>query len=209
MRNAIIGDDLEKRKKDIPIVQVSVREEVWEEGVGHPHQRRNNIYCTNETILFCAGLPEAPRPQVRLTPPPRLYALPPQLNPGGTLNYKYQAEAAVRASGLPYSVIRSTGEQSSGGGLDLELPAKAGSPGTVPRPLLSPPLMLRPIPSHSSPAGMIDSTEGGPFLLEADQGDSISGYMGRDEVADLIVAALAMPEVRSVDFIAALIMTEI
>ena len=48
---------------------------------------------------------------------------------------------------------------------------------------------------------MIDSTEGGPFLLEADQGDSISGYMGRDEVADLIVAALAMPEVGCADWL--------
>ncbi len=44
---------------------------------------------------------------------------------------------------------------------------------------------------------MIDSPEGGPFLLEADQGDAISGYMGRDEVADVILAALAMPEVRT------------
>ena len=58
-RNAIIGDDVELRKKDIPIVQ---------------------------------------------------------LNPGGTLNYKYQAEAAVRASGYPYSVIRSTGERGCRGG---------------------------------------------------------------------------------------------
>jgi hypothetical protein len=98
-RNAIIGDDAEKRKKDIPIVQ---------------------------------------------------------LNPGGTLNYKYQAEAAVRASGYPYSVIRST--------------------------------------------GMIDSNEGGPFILEADQGDSLSGYMGRDDVADLIVATLSLPEACSKTF---------
>ncbi|KAG1657278.1 hypothetical protein FOA52_005472 [Chlamydomonas sp. UWO 241] len=73
-----------------------------------------------------------------------------QLNPGGTLNYKYEAEVAMRAAGFPYCVIRST--------------------------------------------GMIDSSEGGPFLLEADQGDVISGYMGRDEVADIIVAALSMPE---------------
>ena len=33
-----------------------------------------------------------------------------QLNPGGTLNHKYAGETAVRGSGLPYSVIRSTGE---------------------------------------------------------------------------------------------------
>ena len=44
--------------------------------------------------------------------------------------------------------------------------------------------------------GMIDSNEGGPFLLDADQGDSISGYMGRDEVADLVMAALEIPEVK-------------
>lgn len=34
-----------------------------------------------------------------------------QLNPGGTLNHKYTGETAVRSSGLPYSVIRSTGKQ--------------------------------------------------------------------------------------------------
>jgi len=98
-RNAIIGDDEEARKADIPIVQ---------------------------------------------------------LNPGGTLNYKYQAECTLRASGYPYTVVRST--------------------------------------------GMIDSTEGGPFLLEADQGDSISGYMGRDEVADVLVSALCMPEAANKTF---------
>ena len=51
-RNAIIGDNAEARKADIPIVQ---------------------------------------------------------LNPGGTLNYKYMGEAAVRSAGVPYTVIRSTG----------------------------------------------------------------------------------------------------
>jgi hypothetical protein len=51
-RNAYIGDDPEKRKKDIPIVQ---------------------------------------------------------LNPGGTLNHKYAGEMAIRAAGLPYTVIRATG----------------------------------------------------------------------------------------------------
>ena len=51
-RNAVIGDDAEARKADIPIVQ---------------------------------------------------------LNPGGTLNYKYMGEAAVRGAGVPYTVIRSTG----------------------------------------------------------------------------------------------------
>uniref|UniRef100_A0A7S0RVS8 NAD(P)-binding domain-containing protein n=1 Tax=Chlamydomonas leiostraca TaxID=1034604 RepID=A0A7S0RVS8_9CHLO len=92
-RNAIIGDDVERRKADIPIVQ---------------------------------------------------------LNPGATLNHKYAAELAVRASGYPYTVVRST--------------------------------------------GMIDSNEGGPFLLEADQGDIISGSISRDEAADVLVAALTSPE---------------
>ena len=43
-----------------------------------------------------------------------------QLNPGGTLNYKYAGETALRNSGLPYSVIRSTGKVSP-------FPADAGS----------------------------------------------------------------------------------
>lgn len=32
-----------------------------------------------------------------------------QLNPGGVLNYKYDAECELRASGLPYTIIRCTG----------------------------------------------------------------------------------------------------
>ncbi|MEW5303776.1 MAG: hypothetical protein WDW36_006435 [Sanguina aurantia] len=92
-RNAIIGDDLELRKLDIPIIQ---------------------------------------------------------LNPGGTLNHKYSAEVAVRASGYPYTVVRFT--------------------------------------------GTIDSNEGGPYLMEADQGDVIIGQLSRDDAADVIVAALADPE---------------
>jgi uncharacterized protein YbjT (DUF2867 family) len=32
-----------------------------------------------------------------------------QLNPGGVLNYKYDAECTLRASGLPYTVIRCAG----------------------------------------------------------------------------------------------------
>ena len=33
-----------------------------------------------------------------------------QLNPGGTLNYKYAGEWAIRTAELPYTVIRSTGD---------------------------------------------------------------------------------------------------
>jgi len=42
---------------------------------------------------------------------------------------------------------------------------------------------------------MTDNKEGGSFLLEADQGDSMSGAIGRDELGLLITAALAMPDV--------------
>jgi len=34
-----------------------------------------------------------------------------RLNPGGTLNWKYKAEQALRSSGLPYSIIRACGAQ--------------------------------------------------------------------------------------------------
>ncbi|EFJ53199.1 hypothetical protein VOLCADRAFT_102805 [Volvox carteri f. nagariensis] len=73
-----------------------------------------------------------------------------QLNPNGTLNHKYTAEIAVRSSGYPYSVVRST--------------------------------------------GMIDSFEGGPYLLQADQGDEIVGQISREEVAECLVMAVSMPE---------------
>ncbi len=95
-RNAIIGDDAERRKKDVPIVQ---------------------------------------------------------LNPAGVLNHKYAAELAVRASGYPYTVVRGT--------------------------------------------GMVDKKpDDVPALLEADQGDQISGQLTRDDMADLLVHVLSNPEVR-------------
>ena len=42
--------------------------------------------------------------------------------------------------------------------------------------------------------GITDKTEGGPFLLEAQQGDTISGNVSRQELARLVVAALSTPE---------------
>lgn len=73
-----------------------------------------------------------------------------QLNPGGVLNYKYDAECTLRASGLPYTVIRCT--------------------------------------------GLDDRSITGPALLEADQGDRISGKVSRVEAADTVVAALSRPD---------------
>lgn len=43
-------------------------------------------------------------------------------------------------------------------------------------------------------AGLIDAAEGGPFKLEADQGDSMSGVLNRDEAATVLCQALATPE---------------
>ena len=43
-------------------------------------------------------------------------------------------------------------------------------------------------------AGITDKTEGGPFLLEAQQGDTISGNVSRQELARLVVTALSTPE---------------
>ena len=85
-RNAVIGDDEEKRKADIPIVQ---------------------------------------------------------LNPGGVLNHKYTGENVIRESGLPYLIVRPTGMSD-------------------------------------------DAGAEGPALLEASQGDRISGKVARSDIADLI-----------------------
>lgn len=43
-------------------------------------------------------------------------------------------------------------------------------------------------------AGITDKTDGGPFLLEAQQGDTISGNVSRQELARLVVTALSTPE---------------
>lgn len=67
-RNAVIGDDSEARKKDIPIVQ---------------------------------------------------------LNPGGILNYKYMGETALRASALPYTIIRPVGTFPSGGAVGWSAKARS------------------------------------------------------------------------------------
>jgi len=34
-------------------------------------------------------------------------------NPGSVLNWKYEAECGVRASGFPYAVVRATGARSA------------------------------------------------------------------------------------------------
>ena len=47
-----------------------------------------------------------PRPASPASPAP---TPPLQLNPGAVLNHKYAGEGAVRASGLPYCVLRPTG----------------------------------------------------------------------------------------------------
>jgi uncharacterized protein YbjT (DUF2867 family) len=73
-----------------------------------------------------------------------------QLNPGGVLNWKYEGEAAVRASGLAYCVVRPTGMSD-------------------------------------------DAGAAGPALLDAAQGDRLTGKVARAEVAATVAAALASP----------------
>ncbi len=53
----------------------------------------------------------------------------------------------------------------------------------------------------SSFAGITDKTEGGPFLLEAQQGDTISGNVSRHELARLVVTALSTPEAAGPHFL--------
>ena len=43
-------------------------------------------------------------------------------------------------------------------------------------------------------AGLTTDEEGAPFLLEASQGDRITGRIARSELASLVQAALVMPE---------------
>eukprot|EP00887_Chlorella_sp_A99_P002649 scaffold6.g2649.t1 len=88
----------------------------------------------------------APRPQILLIgddEEKRKQDIPiVQLNPGGVLNHKYVGELAVRASGLPYAVVR--------------------------------------------PTGLTGENGGGPFQVEARQGDLISGMVSRQELAALV-----------------------
>mmetsp|Transcript_26186 Transcript_26186/g.83691 ORF Transcript_26186/g.83691 Transcript_26186/m.83691 type:complete len:633 (+) Transcript_26186:205-2103(+) len=73
-----------------------------------------------------------------------------QLNPGGALNWKYKGETAVRASGLPYTVVRATGLTTEGEGEDV--------------------------------------------LIEAGQGDLITGTLSRADVARVLAAAVGSAE---------------
>lgn len=43
-------------------------------------------------------------------------------------------------------------------------------------------------------AGITDKEEGGPFLLEAKQGDTISGNVSRTELARIVATALSTPQ---------------
>ena len=50
------------------------------------------------------------------------------------------------------------------------------------------------IQSRFDGAGITDKQEGGPFLLEARQGDTISGNVSRQELAGLVATALSTPQ---------------
>lgn len=72
-----------------------------------------------------------------------------QLNPGGTLNWKYTGETAVRASGMPYTVVRA--------------------------------------------CGLVTEDLDTDFVLQACQGDNVSGKISRAEVGAVLAAALEAP----------------
>jgi hypothetical protein len=139
-----------------------------------------------------------------------------QLNPGGVLNYKYDAECALRASGLPYTIIRCTGVCVCGDVMcvrtwphvaqlwDVPGSPRCGTPQLTCVPKLrcfffcfSPPVnclaFTAAVPLPVS-AGLDDRSITGPALLEADQGDTISGKVSRVEAAATVVAALARPD---------------
>lgn len=180
-RNAIIGDNAEARKADIPIVQ---------------------------------------------------------LNPGGTLNYKYMGEAAVRGAGVPYTVIRSTGARAQTVRITCKLSGNSAKMCSVmllwvrcclvtwclslmmcglARTLslwctkragcaqwfvqhqgqdfcsCGMGCMVITACPHATRVGLTSEDADVPFLLEASQGDRISGKIARAEVASLVAAALASP----------------
>jgi uncharacterized protein YbjT (DUF2867 family) len=114
-----------------------------------------------------------------------------RLNPGGVLNHKLAAEAAVRESGLPYAVVRCTGlvEEEAFAPPPAAAPAAAaeGESATATPPPPPPPA---PAPAPDAPV---------PYL-EADQGDTLVGRITRDDAAAAVVAALESSEVVSKTF---------
>jgi uncharacterized protein YbjT (DUF2867 family) len=55
-----------------------------------------------------------------------------QENPGSVLDWKYEAECAVRASGFPYAVVRVTGEAGLGSARRGFKARPAAAPGSTP-----------------------------------------------------------------------------
>mmetsp|Transcript_29539 Transcript_29539/g.40590 ORF Transcript_29539/g.40590 Transcript_29539/m.40590 type:complete len:479 (-) Transcript_29539:32-1468(-) len=97
-----------------------------------------------------------------------------QLNPQGILNWKYKGEEALRLSGLPYTVIRATGLVTS------PPAAPADSSNT----------------SSNSNTALFSTVR----RLEAHQGDTIAGRITRDELANLVAAALESPHSQGTTF---------
>lgn len=124
-RNAKIGDDEEARKRDIPIVQVRCFRKVKQCMLGGVVCLCGGFVSAGEAIASrTSPLMQVAGPHADAglrTDVPSFCAVPPslahlpttfcalQLNPGAVLNHKYTGEAAVRAAGLPYCVLRPTG----------------------------------------------------------------------------------------------------
>lgn len=122
-----------------------------------------------------------------------------QLNPGGVLNWKYEGECAARAAGFPYAVVRCTGARAVApprGGRQRAPDANFPPASRAVRPWSRRrrrrtrrriELYRRAGGRRLSPtAGLDDGAGAGPALLEADQGDAISGKVSRAEAAELV-----------------------
>lgn len=100
-----------------------------------------------------------------------------QLNPQGILNWKYKAETILRESGLSYTIIRATG---------LATPPAPLLP-TISNDTITTTTNTNAVTNVVMNNNNILST---PRRLEVFQGDSISGRITREELAELTVAAL-------------------
>lgn len=117
------------------------------------------------------------------------------LNPGGVLNHKLAAEAAVRECGLPYSVIRCTGLVEEAGFAPPAPAAAAAAPAAEGEGEANKaaPAAAPAAPTAAPPAAPPAPDAPVPFL-EADQGDTLVGRITRDDAAAAVVAVLASPE---------------
>mmetsp|Transcript_15982 Transcript_15982/g.26913 ORF Transcript_15982/g.26913 Transcript_15982/m.26913 type:complete len:680 (+) Transcript_15982:106-2145(+) len=135
-----------------------------------------------------------------------------QLNPGGILHWKYKAEEELRVSGLDYAIVRATGlanapsssSSSSDAPTQAQAPATAAAKETNEAQTQGGDTETSPSSTSSSSSSSSSSTYASflskeramlasPRRLQFSQGDTISGRITREELAELTVAALKSP----------------